>query len=398
MTSPGFLLASSPRRLNGAAPTLDRPLTRRLLVVGADVLSIEAALAVAAAVSVLVVVRGGAPTPLMHLYYLPILYVAARHDIVKAAFVAIVCGLAAGPGMPSSATESHNQPLDEWSIRLAFFVLVGVVAAWLARQQPVPLERSLRDAVIGRALRQAVRTDTIRVHFQPIIWLADGHVVGAEALCRWFDKHGKSAPPDQFIPVAERTGSIGAVGESVLKQATRQAKEWSHERENLVTVGVNVSAVQLSDPAFLRQLRNVMDKYVTPGTRLCLEVTETAMMADPDVARATLQKAREWGAIVAIDDFGTGQSSLSRLTDMPIDVIKIDKCFVARALDDEVARAVVTAVVQLAQSLGATTLAEGIETQEQWSVMRELGCEMGQGFYLGYPVSAHEFDWAPRRS
>lgn len=397
MTSPSFLLGVAPHRVTGSAPSLDRPLAKRLLAIGAEVLSLGAALSVAAAISVWIVVQGGAPTPLMHLYYLPILYAAARHGTLGAAFVAVVCGIAAGPAMPSATSASGVQSLEDWLTRLALFLLVGVVAAWLAHQQPAPLERSLRDAVVGRALRNAVRTDAIRVHFQPVIWLEDGSVLGAEALCRWFDKHGNSARPDLFIPVAERTGSIGAVGSAVLKQASIQAREWSHERPGEVTVGVNVSAVQLSDPAFLDELKHTVSKYLNTRTRLCLEVTETALMADPDVARTTLQAARELGLIVAIDDFGTGQSSLARLTGMPIDVIKIDRCFVSRVNDDEFSRAVIQAVVHLADSLGASTVAEGIETEEQLRALREIGCHMGQGYYFGRPAAAADMDWAPRR-
>jgi EAL domain-containing protein (putative c-di-GMP-specific phosphodiesterase class I) len=348
------------------------------------------------AVTVLVALSGGAPTTLAHLYYLPILYVAVRHGARAAAAASVIAGLVAGPWMPSSIAGDEHQELASWVVRLALFVLVGVVAAVLARSDARPLDLLVRDIAVARGLRNAVRQNQIRVHYQPLIDLADGNVVGFEALCRWSDSKGREVPPARFIPVAERTGIIGAVGRRVLHQAVDQAKDWvDHGRLGLLMT-VNVSAVQLSQPAFLADLVRRVQRDVTGGFELCLEITETAIIADPRRALKTLRAARELGVTIALDDFGTGQSSLSYLADFPIDIIKIDQSFVASVGIDPKSHSLVSAMVQMARSLGAITIAEGIETPEQLTVLRALGCSLGQGYHLGFPDTAEAVDWEPR--
>ena len=159
---------------------------------------------------------------------------------------------------------------------------------------------------------------------------------------------------------------------------------------------VNVSGVQLSDPGFLADLVEVARSHETDAFGLCLEITETAIIADPARARATLIDAHELGFTIALDDFGTGQSSLAYLADFPIDIIKIDMSFVAAMDTDPKSHALVRAMVQMAHSLGALTIAEGIETAEQLKALRELGCTLGQGYYLGRPGEADAVVWQAR--
>ncbi|HZJ40376.1 MAG TPA: EAL domain-containing protein [Demequina sp.] len=348
------------------------------------------------AVTVLVVLTGGAPTTLGHLYYIPILYIAVRHGARAAALAAVVAGLAAGPWMPSSVAGEEYQALGSWLVRLVLLVLVGVVTALLARSDSRPLDVLVRDIYIARGLRNAVRQDQIRVHYQPLIKLADGQVVGVEALCCWNDSKQRPVPPALFIPAAERSGVVVALGRRVLRLAVDQAQEWAADGRDGLLVTVNVSAVQLSDPSFMADLARATRGHATDAFRLCLEITETAIIADPVRALTTLRAARGLGITIALDDFGTGQSSLAYLADFPIDIIKIDQSFVAAIGRDPKGHALVRAMVQMAHSLGALTIAEGIETAEQLKALRELGCTLGQGYYLGRPGEADAVVWQAR--
>jgi len=349
-----------------------------------------------AAVTLLVALSGGAPSTLAHLYYVPILYVAVRHGARAAVAASVVAGVVVGPLMPSSVVGAQHQELGSWLVRMALFVLVGLVAATLAKSQSRPLDVMVRDVFVARGLRAAVRHNQTRVHFQPLIDLTTGDVIGFEALCRWSDSKGRSIPPDRFIPEAERTGVITALGTRVLHQATDQAQLWADEGRTGLLVTVNVSAVQLTDPAFLEGLVKVVRSQSSASFQLCLEITETAIIADPVRALATLRAARDLGVTIAVDDFGTGQSSLEYLAEFPIDIIKIDRSFVAALGTDPKSHALVRAMVQMAHSLGALTIAEGIEEPEQLEALRALGCAIGQGFHLGRPSDADAVDWQTR--
>ncbi len=353
--------------------------------------------AVIGAITVGIALAGGAPTALAHLYYIPILYAAARHGRLSAFVVATVCGLAMGPWMLAPNTTSGSQGIRDWGVRLVFYIVVGVVAAWLTRQDPRPLDLILRDVVMSRDLRSSVRHHRIRVHYQPLVSLQDGEVIGVEALCRWNDKRGRTVPPSEFIPAAEHTGAILGLGREVLRLSTEQSNRWAAVHGEGMTMNVNVSALQLCDPGFLPCLIDLVGSAVGRKYRLCVEITETAIIADPDTALATLNALRELGALIALDDFGTGQSSLAYLARLPVDIIKIDQSFVASVDVNPTYRALVSAVVHVATSLGALTIAEGIETPGQLRVLRELGCDIGQGYYFGRPTEAADVDWAARK-
>lgn len=347
-------------------------------------------------VTVVVAVTGGAPTPLAHLYYIPILYAAARHGRLSALVVATASGLAMGPWMPEPSAPSGLQGVGDWGVRLAFFIVVGLVAAWLTRQDPRPLDLILRDVVLSRDLRASVRHRRIEVHYQPLVDLSDGEVIGVEALCRWKDKRGRPVSPAVFIPAAENTGAIMSVGREVLRLSTEQSSAWAIVRGVGLTMSVNVSPVQLCDPGFVQRLADLVGSAADRKYQLCIEITETAIIADPVSALTTLTALREMGAVIALDDFGTGQSSLTYLAQLPIDIIKIDQSFVATVDVDPTSRALVNAVVHIASSLGAVTIAEGIETAGQLKALRQLGCTIGQGYYLGRPVEATRVDWTRR--
>jgi len=353
-------------------------------------------LAAIALVTFVVVVTGEAPNPLAHLYYLPILYAAARHGWIGGVAAAVTSGIAVGPLMPAPASDTGYQSLRDWGVRLALFMVVALVAAWLAHQRPQPLEVLLRDAVLGQGLRTAVRKRQLSVHYQPLVNLTDGRVIGVEALCRWRDGRHRPVAPDVFIPAAERTGAISLVGHEVLRMATVQGEQWASLHGEGLTMSVNVSPLELCNPRFLRGLEALAGESKLRRYGLCVEITETAIMADPEKALVTLTALRELGALIALDDFGTGQSSLAYLAGLPIDIIKVDQSFVATVDTAPTSRAVVDAVVRIASALGAETIAEGIERPSQLRVLQELGCDIGQGYLLGRPTEASDVDWTVR--
>lgn len=341
----------------------------------------------------------GSPTGLVHLYYLPVIYLAAFVGARAAALLAVVAGLAAGPLMPVQGriqVTAGEQPVTEWLVRLTLLVVVGVVVAWLAGRQARPVDLLLRDMASARSLRGAITAGRLTVHYQPIVDLSDGSVAGLEALCRWTDRSGRAIPPSEFIPVAERSGLIGMLGARVIELAVRQAEAWSDGPDRRPSMSVNVSAAQISDPGFRAAIAAVLAGSRLESNQLCLEITETAIIADPQAALATVHAARQMGVRVALDDFGTGHSSLAQLAGFPVDIVKIDKAFVDDVDTDPKMRSLVLAIVEMAGALGASAVAEGIERASQLAVLRDLGCPLGQGYHLGRPAPADDVDLSPR--
>ncbi|MFI5495150.1 putative bifunctional diguanylate cyclase/phosphodiesterase [Actinoplanes sp. NPDC051859] len=247
-----------------------------------------------------------------------------------------------------------------------------------------------RIAVVDR-LRTAIGTDAIVVHYQPIVSLSTGQFTAVEALVRWVPPGQASIGPDHFIPAAEDSGLIVQLGEQVLRQACRDAAAWYHEYGTNLTV--NVSPRQLAEPDFAARVRRALSDAGLPASALILEITEGVLVAAGAQAEqciAHLSDLRRAGVQVAVDDFGTGYSSLAYLRDLPIDILKIDRSFMPDAAtgDPDQQVALVRTIVDLAHTLQLTAVAEGVETDEQTAVLRTLGCDKGQGFHYGRPVSA----------
>ena len=244
------------------------------------------------------------------------------------------------------------------------------------------LERLL---ITGR-LRGAVDRDEMELHFQPIYDLRSGEVVAAEALLRWQDPERGTVPPLRFIPVAEHTGLIERIGEWVVDAACAQARAWQDEGLDL-TVTLNVSLRQFRDDGFAKRLgRRLAQHDVRPST-MVVEITETTAMREPRCVEPVLDELRELGVRVAIDDFGVGYSSLGRLRDMAVDILKIDGGFLPRGPDDEQAAGFVRAALQLVDALGLTAVLEGVETEEQYRFVVASGCPFAQGFHLAHPMA-----------
>ncbi len=239
-----------------------------------------------------------------------------------------------------------------------------------------------------RLLRDAVKQGAFELHYQPQVSIGDGTLAGFEALVRWKHPEFGLVGPAEFIGVAESRGLIADIGRWVLREACRQMKEWHDAGQPLVPVAVNLSALEFRQRDVAGDIAAVLQQTGLAPHFLEIEITESVLMHDPDAARATLAALRTLGVGVSIDDFGTGYSSLAYLKRYPINKLKIDRSFVmdTPGSDDDVA--IVTAIVQLGRSLQLRTVAEGVETPEQLDLLRQLGCDLAQGYGISPPMDA----------
>jgi diguanylate cyclase (GGDEF)-like protein/PAS domain S-box-containing protein len=259
----------------------------------------------------------------------------------------------------------------------------------------VRYQRTIRDATLGRLqlkadLQRGLDRDEFGLAFQPIVDLRTGHAVGVEALLRWTHLRLGSIPPADFVPLAEESGAIIPIGRWVLREATRQAREWQVALDRPVRMSVNLSARQLADPQLVEQVAASLRASGLAPTSLVLEITEGALVDDVEAAIATLAAVRTLGVALAIDDFGTGYSSLNYLRKLPVDVIKIDRSFVVELGRSEAQRALLRSIVGLTRTLRLEAIAEGIETPTQVDELRALGVRLGQGFYFARPLPADQ--------
>ena len=255
-------------------------------------------------------------------------------------------------------------------------------------QQDADMRQRMR---LDHAMRQALASQQFRLHYQPQICLRSGQMIGAEALIRWRHPELGEISPGQFIPVAEDTGLIIAIGGWVLVQAVRQAALW-RAAGLVMPVSVNVSALQFQQDDFIDRVDAVLRAQALPGALLELELTESILVQDADEALLRLSRLDGLGVRLAIDDFGTGYSSLAYLKRFPIKRLKIDRSFVMGVPGDDSDCAIVRAVVQLAQALDLKVIAEGVETEPQRAFLRELGCDEFQGFLYAPALDAASFE------
>jgi diguanylate cyclase (GGDEF)-like protein len=255
------------------------------------------------------------------------------------------------------------------------------------------LDDDLAEALaMQQRLRDALADDGFVLHYQPVVLLGSGQVLGAEALVRMKDPEGGLLGPDRFLPHAEAHGLIGAVGDWVVERALTDRAAWVRAGIS-VDVGVNVSPSQLARPGFAADLLARVAAHATDPARLLVEITETALMVEGTSSDA-LQELHDAGVRIALDDFGTGYSSLSWLHRFPVDIVKIDKSFVQAMLHDHRRAVVVRALLDIADEIGLGVVAEGVETEQQAALLRELGCEAAQGWLFGRPVPADDPAWA----
>lgn len=243
---------------------------------------------------------------------------------------------------------------------------------------------------LENGLRQAIERDELYLVYQPQLALSDGKLVGVEALLRWRHPELGLIPPDKFIPLAEKTGLIDTIGEWVADAACRQTAAWLEQGYAIPRVSINVSAEQFRRCDIPQSMQNLLEKYQLSPELLVIELTETALMVDPDQAQKVLRRLKDMGLHVSIDDFGTGYSSLAHLRRFSIDELKIDRDFVNEVASCQDDKAIARTILAMADSMNLSAVAEGIETQEQCNVLRELGCHIGQGFLFSKAISADE--------
>ena len=255
------------------------------------------------------------------------------------------------------------------------------------------IQRDASDcAELEEDLHRALERNELVVHYQPQVDSRKGTLIGAEALARWIHPTRGMVPPGLFIPVAEDIGLINEIGAWILREACAQKQRWERDGFPGFPVGVNVSFRQLKTGTFTELVVQVLGETGLEPSHLNIEITENMIMDDLAAARDTLTVLSDLGVRVSIDDFGTGYSSLSVLGKFPAHVLKIDRAFVRDITTDSVQAAVARTVIAIASELGLETLAEGVETREQMEFLAELGCENVQGFLLGRPVDAEEFE------
>ena len=288
---------------------------------------------------------------------------------------------------------SHGRTADEL-VRHAEAAMRAVKSAgranWRLHQARAEVDRR-GHMKLNHAMRQALVSGRFRLHYQPQVSLQDGRITGAEALLRWRDPEMGDVPPARFIPVAEDSGFIVAIGDWVLSQAVRQAALW-HGKGLAMPVAVNVSALQFQQAHFVDRVANVLAVSGLPPQLLELELTESILVHDADDALQRLHALARLGVRLSIDDFGTGYSSLAYLKRFPIGKLKIDRSFVQGLPGDESDAGIVRAILQMGRALGMTVIAEGVETEAQRQFLQQAGCHEFQGFLFAPALDALSFE------
>ncbi len=253
-----------------------------------------------------------------------------------------------------------------------------------ALQRKVSAERHQTERFL-----QALAEDQLSIALQPQIDLQTGRCVGAEVLCRWFDAELGTVRPDVFIEIARKQGVLGELGKQVLTKTCALLRDWQRDYEELPKVSVNVGAQQFAAVDVVEDFLSICAGVETKA--ITLELTESDLMIDPQLALTVTGRLRDHGFRLAIDDFGTGYSSLAYLQQFAVDILKIDISFVQAMHKDESSKILVNTIIAMARTLGLETIAEGIETEAQAQLLKELGCACGQGYYFGRPVAPEEF-------
>jgi EAL domain-containing protein (putative c-di-GMP-specific phosphodiesterase class I) len=243
-----------------------------------------------------------------------------------------------------------------------------------------------------RDLRAAVDNHEFRLHYQPVMSL-DGRLCGFEALARWHHPRRGMVTPAEFIPVAESTGTIVALGQWILEQACHDLDRWRQRPGwSELTMAVNLSGRQLVGPGILQSVASVLASHDFAPSALCLEITESVLMDDTFAVTTALTSIHDMGVRLAVDDFGTGYSSLLYLRRFPVDALKLDRSFVSGVDENPLDSIIVRSVIDLAHSLGLTSVAEGVETGGQLTALQSMGCDLAQGFFWSPGIPAAEVD------
>ncbi|GAC1375375.1 MAG: hypothetical protein NVSMB43_14800 [Pseudarthrobacter sp.] len=291
-----------------------------------------------------------------------------------------------------AVTEGGGETIDDL-IRRADIAMYRAKA--LGRSRWELHEPAESDPTVDRLralgeLRHGISNGDLRVHYQPRIDLRSGRTSGVEALVRWQHPTRGLLPPSEFIGMAEESGLVHPLGALVLEETLKQAEYWRHEDPNTAALqyAVNLSARQLNDPGLVQMIEDALRRWNMDPSFLLLEITETALMHDPDAALKSLIALKNLGVSLSIDDFGTGYSSLTYLKKFPIDELKIDRSFITGLNTNTGDEAIVASCIDLAHAIGIRAVAEGVETPEQVQTLRSIGCDIAQGFHFSKPIPA----------
>ena len=339
---------------------------------------------------------GGSHTVTPHLFYIPVVLAAVRFGRVGAIAAGVAAGVAAGPLLPLDVGEGSSQAVVGWVLRGGFFAGVGLIVAFFVHHSKGTIGDELARSAVRRELRRALDSRHLHVAYQPIIDLGTGNTIGAEALIRWSDPDRGSRAPDEFIPAAEAAGIAHLVSDFVLREVAHQLGLWRQAglvvRDERFELAVNISGTELGDERLESLLRDlIVHERITPRW-LHLEITETALVADLEHAIESLQRLRGIGARLSVDDFGTGESTLRHLHRFPVDTLKIDRSFIQPLVDDDDGRFIVQSVIELAHRMGLRTVAEGVETAAHAAILKDLGCDLAQGFHFARPLDPLAFE------
>ncbi|EGT3571410.1 oxygen-sensing cyclic-di-GMP phosphodiesterase [Citrobacter amalonaticus] len=253
------------------------------------------------------------------------------------------------------------------------------------------MNRAVKERLqLGAALKDAIANNQLRLVYQPQIFAQTGELYGFEALARWSDPVHGHVPPNRFIPLAEETGEIENIGRWVVREACRQLAEWHALSLTIPTLSVNLSALHFRSNQLPDQVSEAMVEFAIPGDQLTVEITESMMMEQDEEILRRIEILRNMGVGLSIDDFGTGFSGLSRLVSLPVTEFKIDKTFVDRCLTEKRIQSLLEAIISIGQSLNLIVIAEGVETKEQFELLRAINCPVIQGYYFSRPIPAEE--------
>ncbi len=248
------------------------------------------------------------------------------------------------------------------------------------------LDSFLRDVEIENKLKEAVHESNFFLNYQPQYYADSKRLRGVEALVRWRDRDGSMISPSVFIPLSEKNGTIISIGDFVLEESIKTHAAWKKRFDCNIILSINISSIQYNRADFVPKILDTVKRYGMDPEELELEITESVLIEDFKMVIQKMYELRDYGIKVSLDDFGTGFSSLSYLRGLPIDTLKIDKSFIDNISTDEAARVITESIVNMSKRLGFSTVAEGVESEEQLDYLKEISCDLIQGFYLGKPM------------
>ena len=254
------------------------------------------------------------------------------------------------------------------------------------------LQDFLQTVSIENKLKEAVFNKNFCLHFQPQYYTKTGELRGVEALIRWKDEENHMISPAVFIPIAEKNGAIIPIGKWVIEESIRHYAEWKRKYRIPMVMSINISAIQYKRKDFVTKLLEILKKYEVKPNEIELEITESILIEDFAEVKDKLLLLRDYGLKISLDDFGTGFSSLSYLNGLPIDTLKIDKSFIDKVGKDESTRIITESIIAMVNKLGYESVAEGVETEDQFAYLKRIGCDIIQGYLLGKPMPADEIE------